>query len=406
MLIAYGYTPMLHSQCVSDENAYVFNFDGKKYEVISELKNWAEAAACAVERGGILAEISSKAEQDTIYSAIVNGAGIPADYTVVTDGGGIAYVWIGATDHHSEGTWIWDGNGDSIGTGFWNGQGAAGAGDGTPVDEMFNNWGGSGTGTPNEPDDYGAGQDGAAIALAKWPAGVAFTLGVASEWNDISSANELYFVIEYDCMDSYTLVDIEAACRFHVTPDGQTWTTSGSYSDTIRNPEGCDSVYVETFNVITIDTTVVQDELTLTAPAEADAFQWLDCGNGHAPIEGATDNTFTPSVSGSYAVELAISECRDTSACHSVTVAGIHPVTGEAEITLYPGPNSDLLYLNLGKSYREIRVTISDIQGRIIRNRVFRDGQLLGLEFREPPGIYFITVDYESNRAILKFGKN
>jgi hypothetical protein len=58
-------------------------------------KTWADAAACAVERGGYLTEISSQAEQDTIYQSIVNGAGVPSYYTTVADGGGIVYIWIG-----------------------------------------------------------------------------------------------------------------------------------------------------------------------------------------------------------------------------------------------------------------------------------------------------------------------
>lgn len=61
------------------------------YEVVKELKSWSEAAACAVERGGYLVEIDSQADQDTIYGAIIHGAGI-------------AYVWIGASDQHTEGT--------------------------------------------------------------------------------------------------------------------------------------------------------------------------------------------------------------------------------------------------------------------------------------------------------------
>ena len=86
-------------------------------------------------------------------------------------GGGIAYVWIGATDQQTEGTWLWDGNNDNTGGNFWIGQGTNGSGNGAAVGGAFFYWGGTSTGTPNEPDDYANAQDHAAIGLAGWPSG-------------------------------------------------------------------------------------------------------------------------------------------------------------------------------------------------------------------------------------------
>lgn len=183
--------------CADPANIYSFTFGGKSYEVVKEKKTWALASACAVERGGYLAEINSLDEQLAVYDAIVNGAGVPANYVSVPDGGGVAYVWIGATDQAAEGTWLWDGNGDGAGINFWEGQGTAGAGNGHAVGSNYFNWGGTSTGTPKEPDDYAANQDGAAIGLAGWPSGSG-SLGIAGEWNDIRLTNQLYFVIEKD----------------------------------------------------------------------------------------------------------------------------------------------------------------------------------------------------------------
>ena len=211
LVITIGFELTSFSQCVLEENVYSFTYLGKNYEVVTELKSWSEAAACAVERGGYLTEIDTQEEQDTIYGAIIHGAEVPVDYTTVVDGGGIAYVWIGASDQYTEGAWLWDGDGDNSGINFWNGQGAAGLNDGSSVDELYNNWGGSSSGSPKEPDDYGDGQDGAAIGLAKWPAGIDLTLGNASEWNDISSDNSLYFMIEFDCQETSSSID-ETAC--------------------------------------------------------------------------------------------------------------------------------------------------------------------------------------------------
>lgn len=185
------------AQCADQSNIYSFTYGGKSYEVVKEKKTWIDAAACAIERGGYLIEINDINEQDAIYDSIINGAGVSPTYTSITNGGGIAYVWIGATDQQNEGTWLWDGNNDSTGTHFWTGQGANGSGNGVAVGGCYNNWGGTSTGTPKEPDNYGVGQNHAAIGLAGWPSGTTM-LGIAGEWNDIIGSSLLYFIIEYE----------------------------------------------------------------------------------------------------------------------------------------------------------------------------------------------------------------
>ena len=185
----------LYTQCADPSNIYTFVHAGHTYEVVREMKNWSDAAACAVERGGYLTEINDMAEQNALFDAILNGAGVSPTYTIVPNGGGIAYVWIGATDKHTEGQWLWDGDNDQQGTLFWIGQGSNGSGNGTPVGGAYVNWGGSSTGTPKEPDNYGSGQHYAAMGLTGWPSG-STSLGIAGEWNDITGTNLLYFVIE------------------------------------------------------------------------------------------------------------------------------------------------------------------------------------------------------------------
>lgn len=187
----------LFSQCASDTNIYRFDYAGHSYEVVREVVTWTNAATCAVVRGGYLVEISSQAEQDAVFDAIITGAGVSPTYTSISNGGGIAYVWIGATDATTEGTWLWDGDNNGAGTNFWTGEGANGAGTGAAVGGAYINWGGTGAGTPNEPDDYGSAQDCGAIGLTGWPSGTSM-LGDTGEWNDLQPGSACYYVIEYD----------------------------------------------------------------------------------------------------------------------------------------------------------------------------------------------------------------
>lgn len=166
-------------QCANSSNIYSFVYNGKTYEIIKENKTWADAASCAVERGGILTEINDVSEQNAIYTELIStNANITINNTVAPDGGGGSYVWIGGNDITTEGNWVWDGNNDSNSTQFW-----MGTSTGSSVGGLYNNWG-------NEPDDYG-GQDALGLSLNGWP------LGLASEWNDVNHANTLYYVIEH-----------------------------------------------------------------------------------------------------------------------------------------------------------------------------------------------------------------
>lgn len=206
------------AQCADPGNIYTFTHDGKTYEIVKELKSWTDAAACATERGGYLVEINSLSEQTAMFDAILNGAMISPTYTSIANGGGIAYVWTGATDQGTEGTWLWDGNSDNTGIHFWTGQGANGLGNGSPVNDLYNNWGGSSNGVANEPDNYGSGQDHGAIGLTGWPAGTTL-LGSAGEWNDIIGSSLLYFIIEMESASGSMDRILHAGDKIKISPN-------------------------------------------------------------------------------------------------------------------------------------------------------------------------------------------
>ena len=195
---------------------YEFEYGGHKYNVIQERKSWIDAAEDAVARGGYLVEIGSKGEQDAVYNGIRN-AGVSTTYTEVYDGGGVAYVWIGATDRYQHGVWQWNGaNKSGSGTTFWNGNK-----EGIAVEGSYANWGKS-TGKYNEPDNYTDptyspnGQHAAAIGLANWPKSSS-PFGIAGEWNDLAETNLLYYVVEFgsDPLPSSNIVYDTAAGYYY-----------------------------------------------------------------------------------------------------------------------------------------------------------------------------------------------
>ena len=178
-LIALSISVSVMSQCVTNtSNIYTFTYNGDSYEIVKENLNWIDAAACAVERGGILSEINTQEEQDSVFFQ-VNNAGISASSTVAPDGGGASYLWLGGNDMLTEGDWVWNGNNDTGYVQFW-----LGKANGSVVNGLYNNWG-------NEPDDFGGSQDALGLAFTNWP------LGNAGQWNDVDKVNDLYYIIEY-----------------------------------------------------------------------------------------------------------------------------------------------------------------------------------------------------------------
>jgi len=194
-------TATSYSCSKDDKTSLEFEHDGHRYLIVKELKTWTDAAKDAVAKGGYLVEIGSQAEQDAVYQGIKN-AGISSTYTKVNDGGGIAYVWIGAMAISTQGlrSWIWNGaNAGGTFPMFWFGNE-----NGSAVGGNYFNWGGKSAGKTNEPDNFTHpslapnGQSVAAIGLASWPEGSSSPLGVAGEWNDIAHTNKLYYIIEFD----------------------------------------------------------------------------------------------------------------------------------------------------------------------------------------------------------------
>lgn len=202
---------LTNAQCANSSNIYSFSYDGRTYEIVKENKTWTDAAACAVERGGILAEINDVNEQNALFNELSSNAGITNSNTIAPDGGGGAYVWIGGNDLAIEGNWVWDGNNDGTQAQFW-----MGTYTGSPVGGLYNNWG-------DEPDDY-FGQDALGLSLNGWP------LGFAGQWNDLNDSNALYFMIEHPSSLNVEGFKLDKALKLYPNPVNDYLTIEDPYS--------------------------------------------------------------------------------------------------------------------------------------------------------------------------------
>lgn len=87
-------------------------------------------------------------------------------------------------------------------------------------------------------------------------------------------------------------------------------------------------------------------------------YQWVDCYNDYAPIEGATEVNYIPTTTSSYAVEVTVNGCTELSNC--VVVLGMDENKNRIQPSIYPNPNDGTFSLNPGDntfdSYRVINM--------------------------------------------------
>ena len=77
------------------------------------------------------------------------------------------------------------------------------------------------------------------------------------------------------------------------------------------------------------------------------SYQWLDCDDAFSELRGEINQTFECQGACSYnlAVEITQNNCTDTSDCIVLSVLEINEDVNPGEITLYPNPSSNLVYI-------------------------------------------------------------
>jgi uncharacterized delta-60 repeat protein len=139
-----------------------------------------------------------------------------------------------------------------------------------------------------------------------------------------------------------------------------------------------------------LDTTVTQSGSTLTAGATAATYQWLDCNSGFTPIAGATNQSFTPVTSGSYALAVTQYGCTDTSGCRAVTIVGVSDAAHNI-VRFFPNPTSGMLAIQIEGVLEELEVEVIDARGRLVScsPAISSYGTI---EIEGPAGLYWVSL--------------
>jgi hypothetical protein len=182
-------------------------------------------------------------------------------------------------------------------------------------------------------------------------------------------------------------------CGSYISPTGNAYTASTNFTETIPNAAGCDSVITISLTVNNVDTSVTLSGATLTATASGAQYQWIDCGNGNAPVSGATSQSFLPTVNGDYAVIVTDANCTDTSSCVQVLSTAIVATDAAIVFTVSPNPAGSFVTLNAMRSLQNATLTLTDVQGRVIIKSEDQNGTMFTVDLGSlDSGLYILQV--------------
>ncbi len=179
---------------------------------------------------------------------------------------------------------------------------------------------------------------------------------------------------------------------------------SGTYSVTITTP-GCTSSDNTNVSEIIVNTSVSVAGTTLTADLPMATYQWINC-NGNTSIAGESNQSYTATTNGNYAVIITTNGCSDTSNCYNIATVGINKIKYATDLSIFPNPSEGKFSITKSeKQSASFDVKIINVLGEIIYSNA---KQNLSTEIdltKEPSGIYFIYIISDNSNRTFKLMK-
>ncbi|MGB4969009.1 MAG: T9SS type A sorting domain-containing protein [Saprospiraceae bacterium] len=174
--------------------------------------------------------------------------------------------------------------------------------------------------------------------------------------------------------------------------NNQTYSESGMYIQFLSNSENCDSILIIKLSVIDIDTSISQNGINLTANQSAASYQWVDCTTG-LPIANETNQNFTATANGLYAVIISSNTCIDTSSCYQITLVSTHSTQIENTITLFPNPTYGYLSILSKENLKDATIRILNTNGVIQQIWTQQNGKQFSYDISQlTSGILFVEI--------------
>lgn len=150
------------------------------------------------------------------------------------------------------------------------------------------------------------------------------------------------------------------------------------------------------------DSTTSVDMQTITSNEDGATYQWIDCNDNNKAIDGATGQSYTATVNGSYAVIVGNGICSVMSECVNITNVGIEELSLD-QVQVYPNPSQGKLTVEIKNTEKAIQsVKVLSVLGEELslwegtEKTVQLDLSTLA------KGVYFIAVTVDSQTTLKR----
>jgi hypothetical protein len=233
-------------------------------------------------------------------------------------------------------------------------------------------------------DDYQVTTSGVQTIIAwadSYPGGGADGIYIAK----LSASTQVSITEDVEVCDSYTLNNI-------------TYTESGTYVQQIS----ADTLLTLNLTITSLNVEVIINGNMISAQGTEGTFSWLDCSTDDIV---ATGTTYTPVVTGNYALVNELNGCADTSGCIAIIIDKVNALNRMDNLILYPNPVQHQLTVTtpmLTNGY----LKITDSSGRImIAKRNLSGTTLLTDISMLAAGIYQVEITDNDIHCVDRFVK-
>jgi Concanavalin A-like lectin/glucanases superfamily/Secretion system C-terminal sorting domain len=207
-----------------------------------------------------------------------------------------------------------------------------------------------------------------------------------------------------DGVVNYTPLNVSLCAGQSYFFNGQTLTTTGSYSKVLAAANGCDSVTVLTLKIP--DTSIVFSGNKLQVDFVPGAtYQWRNCTTNTA-IAGATSNSYTPTANGSYKVVVTLPAsptCIDSSACFNLINLTASALANDNTSIVYPNPFENECTIRFSKEQKQVELILLDLTGKEIERKVYENVKTIQASYETlSPGVYFLHLKAATETKMIK----
>lgn len=200
-----------------------------------------------------------------------------------------------------------------------------------------------------------------------------------------------------------------SACDSFLSPSGhKSYYQSGTYTDTLITDKGCDSIVIINLTIIDHKPTVSYVDGSLVCNLVGLSYQWFMCEDNWLLIDTATSITLKPQNDGEYTVVVFEENCADTATCLDIEVVGIQE-KNIPYIEVYPNPFSETIHLVLGTEVEKIHtIRVTDTNGKLVTQidqSSISESVVLRTEHLAK-GMYYLSIEMNSNVLRYKVVKS